>query len=70
MKATTKVNTQLGSINKPFLLCLSVVLSNFFTAHTKRSKHACFAPKDAFVVATGIGLKDPQLGWVVGYWRY
>ncbi len=21
-------------------------------------------------ISTGIGLEDPQLGWVVGYWRY
>ena len=38
--------------DKPFLLCLSVVLSNFLTAHINRTKHASFAPKDAFVVAT------------------
>jgi hypothetical protein len=42
-----------GFVGKlPFLLCLSVVLSNFFTAHIKRTKHASFAPKDAFVEAT------------------
>ena len=21
-------------------------------------------------IPTGIGLEDPQLGWIVGYWRY